>query len=118
MRLISVVMGTKSEEARAVESQKLFAYGFRYYQTHPLYTKGQELSRHRVWKGQADDVGLGLPHDVTITIPRGASDDLKAEISVDSLIVAPIEQGQVLGELHVTLEDNQVFTSELVALEA
>ncbi len=118
MRLISVVMGTKSEEARAVESQKLFAYGFRYYQTHPLYSKGQELSRHRVWKGEAEDIGLGLPRDVTITIPRGASDNLKAQISVDSLIVAPIEQGQVLGELHVTLEDDQVFTSELVALES
>ncbi len=118
MRLISVVMGTSSEEARAVESQKLMAYGFRYYQTHPLYKQGQELSRNRVWKGVVDEVGLGIPNDVTITIPRGASGSLEAKISIDSIIEAPIEQGQVLGELHVLLQDKSVYQTDLVALEA
>ncbi len=118
MRLITVVMGTSSEEARAVESQKLMAYGFRYYQTHPLYKQGQELSRNRVWKGVVEEVGLGIPEDVTITIPRGASAALEAKISVDSVIEAPIEQGQVLGELQVLLEGKAVYQSDLVAQEA
>lgn len=118
MRLISVVMGTSSEEARAVESQKLMAYGFRYYQTHPLYKKGQELSRNRVWKGVVDEVGLGIPEDVTITIPRGASGALEAKVSVDTIIEAPIEQGKVLGELQVLLEGKTVYQTDLIALEA
>jgi D-alanyl-D-alanine carboxypeptidase len=116
MRLISVVMGTRSEAVRAEESAKLLAYGFRFFQTHNLYKNDQELSRVRVWKGEADEVALGVDKDVTITIPRGSSEALKAEMVVDSKIVAPITAGQPLGELRVTLEDKVIFESPLVAL--
>jgi D-alanyl-D-alanine carboxypeptidase (penicillin-binding protein 5/6) len=118
MRLISVVMGTRSEAVRAEESAKLLAYGFRFYQTHSLYSENQELSRSRVWKGDADEVALGVDKDVVITIPRGASEALKAEIVVDSQIVAPIQKGQALGELRVTLENNEIYKTPLVALAA
>lgn len=116
MRLISVVLGARSEESRAVESQKLLAYGFRYYQTHTLYEKGAELTRAKVWKGQADEVVLGVGEKVTITIPRGAKDELQAEMLVDSQIEAPITAGQTLGEFRVTWEGDDVFTAPLVAL--
>ncbi len=118
MRLISVVMGTRSEAVRAEESAKLLAYGFRFYQTHNLYSENQELSRSRVWKGEASEVALGVDKEVVITIPRGASEALKAEIVVDSRIVAPIEKGQSLGELRVTLEEKEIYKSPLVALTA
>ena len=117
MRLISVVLGTKSDETRAVESTKLLAYGFRYYQTHALYGAGDVLKESRVWKGLTDKVSLGIAEDATITIPRGAKDKLNAEIQVDTLIEAPITQGQVLGELVVKLEGVPVYQAELVALE-
>lgn len=117
MRLIAVVLGTKSEESRAVETQKLLSYGFRYFKTHKLYDEAQELSRARVWKGMADEVSLGVANKVFITIPSGASDQLEAEIAVDNLIQAPIEAGQVLGDLKVTLEGEQVYAGDLVALE-
>lgn len=116
MRLISVVLGARSEEARAVESQKLLAYGFRYYQTHTLYDRGAELTRAKVWKGQADEVALGVGEEVTITIPRGAKDELQAEMLVDSQIEAPITAGQTLGEFRVTWQGNDVFTAPLIAL--
>lgn len=116
MRLISVVLGTRSEAVRAEESSKLLAYGFRYYQTHSLYSKDQELSRSRVWKGEENEVALGVGKDVVITIPRGSSEALKAEIVVDSKIVAPIEAGQALGELRVTLEEKEIYKTPLVAL--
>lgn len=117
MRLISVVLGARSEEARAVESQKLLAYGFRYYQTHTLYPEGAELTRAHVWKGQADEVPLGVGKEVTITIPRGAKDELKAEMLVDLQIEAPLTQGQELGEFIVTWEGKNVYRAPLVALE-
>lgn len=116
MRLISVVMGANSEEARAVESQKLLAYGFRYYQTHTLYPKGAELTRAKVWKGQVDEVALGVGEKVTITIPRGAKDELKAQMLVDSKIEAPLTEGQPLGEFKVTWGETDVFEAPLVAL--
>lgn len=116
MRLIAVVLGTDSENARAVEAQKLLAYGFRYYQTHQLYSKGEELSRNKVWKGKLEEVSMGLDSDAVITIPRGGKDQLKAEVSIDSFIQAPIEPGRVLGELTVTLLDDQVYRADLVAL--
>lgn len=118
MRLISVVLGTKSEAVRAEESSKLLAYGFRYFQTHSLYAKGQELSRTRVWKGQENDVGLGVDKEVMITIPRGSADALKAEIVIDSHVTAPLTAGQTLGELRVTLEDKEIYKAPLVALAA
>jgi D-alanyl-D-alanine carboxypeptidase (penicillin-binding protein 5/6) len=118
MRLISVVLGARSEAVRAEESQKLLAYGFRYFQTHKLYDKDQELSRARVWKGAADEVVLGVGKDVVITIPRGASDSLKAEITVAKQIEAPLTQGQSLGELVVSLDGKEIYKAPLVALQA
>lgn len=118
MRLISVVLGAKSDEARAIESQKLLAFGFRYYQTHKLYDPGQELSVNKVWKGKADEVALGLTESSVVTIPRGSKDSLKAEMMIDSQIEAPISEGQTLGELVVTLDDKEIFKSDLVALSA
>lgn len=116
MRLISVVLGAKTDEARAVDSQKLLSYGFRYYQTHPLYKGGETLSTAKVWKGEADQISLGLLEDAVITIPRGGKDQLAAEIRVDSVIQAPIETGQVLGELVVQREGEIEFKADLVAL--
>lgn len=117
MRLISVVMGTNSENARAKETQKLLNYGFRYYQTHGLYTSGQSLTDVRVWKGAMDSMQLGLAKDVVVTIPRGQKGDLKAELKVDPVIEAPINVGQELGRLQVSLEGELIVDEALVALE-
>ncbi|MEW8156302.1 MAG: D-alanyl-D-alanine carboxypeptidase family protein, partial [Candidatus Thiodiazotropha endolucinida] len=70
MRLISVVMGTKGEEARAQASQSLLNYGFRFYETHQLYTAGEVLNRARIWKGDKEKLPLGLSQDLNVTIPR------------------------------------------------
>jgi len=117
MRLISVVMGTASEEARARESQKLLSYGFRYYRTHQLYTAGQVLKDTKVWGGARDQVRLGLTEDLAVTVPRGKTDQLEATLELDKVIKAPVEQGQPLGQVRVTLGGETVTTVPLVALE-
>lgn len=118
MRLIAVVMGTRSEESRAAESQKLLTYGFRYYQTHKVYAAGDVLNTTRVWAGQSEQVELGLRDDIFLTIPRGAQDDLKAEMHIDEVIKAPLKVGQELGSLTIRLNDEQLIDVPLVAKQA
>jgi len=116
MRLVSVVMGTSSEEARATESQKLLTYGFRYYETLHLYKAQEPLSEVRVWGGEKSSLQLGLASQASVTIPRGAKDSLAATMDIDSVIKAPIEINQPLGVLTVSLDDGTVFEAPLVAL--
>jgi len=118
MRLIAVVMGTRSEEARATESQKLLAYGFRYFQTHKVYESGAKLNTTKVWAGMRDELDLGLQEEIFLTIPRGAQDDLVAEMLIDEVIKAPIKAGQELGKLSIRLNDEQLVDVPLVALQA
>ncbi len=118
MRLISVVLGAKSEEARARESQKLLNYGFRFFETHRLYGPGEKLTTVRVWKGEREQAALGLAEAMVITIPRGEYDNLKAAMKVQPSITAPVEKGARYGEVVVTLEGETVASAPLIALEA
>lgn len=116
MRLIAVVMGTRSDGARAAESQKLLAYGFRYFQTHKLYSQGDELSSARVWAGQEEEVKLGITEDLYLTIPRGAAEELEAKMHIDEVIKAPFKAGQELGNLTVVLNSETLVDVPLVAI--
>ncbi|SER16325.1 D-alanyl-D-alanine carboxypeptidase (penicillin-binding protein 5/6) [Amphritea atlantica] len=118
MRLITVVMGTSSEEARAQESQKLLAYAFRYFRTHKLYDAGQVLETAKVWAGQQNQLKVGLENAMAITIPRGEGEQLQAVLDLDKVIKAPIEKGQSFGSLKVMLEDKVVAEAPVIALES
>ena len=118
MRLISVVLGTRSENARAQETQKLFNYGFRFFETHDLYQAGQQIADSKVWKGATDKVVLGLEKRLTITVPRGRYGELVATTNIQQPIIAPIEVGQVLGQVDIHLAGELVATKQLVAIEA
>lgn len=118
MRLIAVVMGARSEEARAVESQKLLTYGFRYFQTLKLYSPDDEISNVRVWSGKGDQLGLGVAKAVFLTIPRGAQESLKATMHIDDIIKAPIQAGQEMGNVTVELDGEQLLDIPLVAQQA
>ena len=118
MRLISVVMGTSSESSRAAESQKLLAYGFRYYKTHKLYSKHEVVNQTRIWKGQAETLPLGPSEDVYLTIPRGSEDSLVATITVDKIVEAPVNRDQELGNVTVELDGDQLLNITLSALES
>lgn len=116
MRLISVVMGTKSDKARTVNTQALLNYGFRYYESHKLYKAGETLIEQRMWKGENKLIPLGLDNDLAVTIPRGRYDDLKASMSIDEKIIAPINEGDPVGVVKVTLEGEDYIEAPLVAL--
>lgn len=118
MRLISVVLGTKSDDGRVRASRALLDYGFRFYDTYKLYAAGQTLTTRRIWKGAENEIPLGLDQDLYVTIPRGRRNDIKAKLVVDSTILAPAKQGQTFGSIHIELGDKELTTQPLVALTA
>ncbi|WP_244884552.1 D-alanyl-D-alanine carboxypeptidase family protein [Marinagarivorans algicola] len=116
MRLISVVLGTRSKEARAVESQKLLSYGFRYYTTHTVVKAGQSLIDSHIWQGLTDTLALGVQEDLTLTVPRGSEDKLELTTEVAKTIKAPIKEGEVMGKLSIAFNGDVLYRGELVAL--
>jgi len=118
MRLISVVLGTKSKSARANESQTLLNYGFRFFETHKLYDANTVLASARVWKGATETVDLGLAEDLFVTISRRHYKDMKAVTDIDYKIMAPIEKGDQLGMVNVLLRNKIVSSKPLIALNA
>jgi D-alanyl-D-alanine carboxypeptidase (penicillin-binding protein 5/6) len=117
-RFIAVVMGTANERARAAETEKLLAYGFRYFQTTPLYQAGQQVGTSRVWAGQADEVSLAIPKDVVLTLPKGREQSLQAKMHINEVIKAPIAVGQELGNLTVELDGQLLVNTPIVAVQA
>ncbi|MBI3343330.1 MAG: D-alanyl-D-alanine carboxypeptidase [Gammaproteobacteria bacterium] len=117
MRLISVVLGTESENSRAKESEQLLNYGFRFYETHALYAAGKPLGTARVWKGVSRDLPLGLSEDLYVTAPRGQYKNLTAALEADMRIIAPAGKGERHGAVKVSLGDKVLATRPLVALQ-
>lgn len=117
MRLISVVMGTKSQAARKVDTQKLLSYGFRYFQTYPLYKAGEVLEHYRVWGGKQEQIKLGLKDALSLTVPKGKQGEVKAELRVDSVLRAPLKKGDKVGMVVFMLGRDVLEEHPLVALE-
>ncbi len=117
MRLISVVMGTSSPNARKRETRSLLNYGFRFYETDVMVPAREELEKPRVWKGQMDYVAVGLAEDIVLTLPRGKRRELNRELVLQDPIVAPLAVGDPVGELTLTLDGEVIEQVSLVALE-
>jgi D-alanyl-D-alanine carboxypeptidase (penicillin-binding protein 5/6) len=115
-RLISVVMGTPTDAARADDSQALINYGFRYFHTYKLYDALQPITTARVWYGMDKTVPLGLKKPLFVTIPTGTYQQLHATMTVDPNIQAPVANGQQLGEVNVTLDGKIILSPSLIAL--
>lgn len=117
-RLISVVLGTNSDSARAIESQKLLNHGFQYYDSIRLYEKGQQLSLLEVWKGADSKVKAGFDRDLFLTIPKGDADKVKATLVSHQPLIAPVSLGQQVATLHVTVDGKEIPDIPVLALEA
>jgi D-alanyl-D-alanine carboxypeptidase (penicillin-binding protein 5/6) len=101
-RLLSVVLGTASREARASESQKLLNWGFTAFDPVRLFEAGKPIVQPEVWKGTQRQAKLGAEGSVVIAVPRGEGDKLKTEVQRTDPLVAPLAKGQRVGTLKVT----------------
>jgi len=118
MRLISVVLGDKSEESRANSSRALLNYGFRFFETRKLYSAGQTLKQVRVWKGASDQLALGVAENLYVTFPRGSYKQLSATIDIQPQIIAPASKGQKIGTLNIALNKQVITEASLLALKS
>ena len=117
-RLLSVVLGTASEAARAAESRELLNYGFQFYDSVKLYEKSQPVTSLRVWKGSGNSVKAGFLSDFYVSPPKGRADRLKAVLESQQPLFAPIGVGQQIGTMKLTLDGKPYAEVPVVALEA
>lgn len=115
-RLISIVLGSESETIRAQESLKLLNYGFQFFDTVRLYAAGQDLSQFRVWKGKVNEVPVGFTEDFVISLPKDQSQRVEAALTSNQPVLAPIQQGQPIGMLVLSLDGRLLGEYPVVAL--
>lgn len=118
MRLISVVLGTRSTNARKNDTRSLLNYGFRFFETSTLFEAGQELEKPRIWKGQQDYVPVGILEETVLTLPRGKKKHLATSVEMQQDIEAPIAVGDELGTVVMSLDGETVYRGPVVALAA
>ncbi|MDP2882051.1 MAG: D-alanyl-D-alanine carboxypeptidase family protein [Azonexus sp.] len=116
-RLLSVVLGTASDSARASESQKLLNWGYISYDAVTLFAKDQAVASLRAWKGAQSEVKAGFTSDLSIAVPKGYADKVKSEFVAEPRLIAPIAAGQKLGVLKVTIDGKVYGEYPVVALE-
>lgn len=116
-RLISVVMGTASTNARSIESQRLLNYGFQFFDTAAPYKKHQPVADVRIWKGAQDKLKIGFGQDIYFSLPKGKVDSLKARMEYRQPLVAPVGQGQEVGKVKFVLDGLEIAAYPLIALE-
>jgi len=116
-RLLSVVLGTKSDATRASESLKLLNWGFQSYDSVTLFAKGQPVDSLRIWKGAQPAVKAGFIYDFSIAVPRGYADKVKSEFTPQARLIAPIEAGQKLGTMKVVIDGKVYGEYPVTALE-
>lgn len=117
MRLIAVVMGARSPQAREAESKKLLNYGFRFFETVTPYKAGDEFTSQKIWYGDKSEVRLGVLEDTPVTIYRGQSDNLKANFELSQELKAPLNRGDVVGTVYFQMEGEDIAKFPLVVLE-
>lgn len=117
-RLLAVVLGADSEASRVAESEKLLNWGFQNFDDIRLSAPGRAVATARVWKGAVDQVGLGSPAGIVVSVPRGAGAGLRSVVQRPDPLVAPIARGQALGTLQVSLAGKPVGAWDLQAVDA
>lgn len=118
MRLIAVVLGTESDDARNNEAEALLNYGFRYFENVPVRKAGDVLAIPEVFKGAASSVPVGLAKNLTVLVPRDQAKNVTVSMTLTPKLVAPLTVDQPVGTLTVKLGDKVVATRDVVALKA
>ena len=115
-RLIMVINGLKSMADRREESKRLIGWGIGSFENITMYKKGDIVDQIPVWLGVQKEVPVTISGDVSVTVPRGGTPDVKAEIQYNKPVLAPIQKGQKLGSVVVRGPDHQVKTADLIAV--
>ena len=116
-RLLSIVLGAASENARANESQKLLNWGYTAFDAVKLFDAAQAVQTPPLWKGKAPTLKLGRQEAIVVAVPSGSAGKISTQVLRPDPLVAPFTQGQAVGSLKVVLGDQTLREVPLVALE-
>jgi D-alanyl-D-alanine carboxypeptidase (penicillin-binding protein 5/6) len=116
-RLLAVVLGARSENARAMESQRLLNYGFQSFETVRLYKANQPVTKIKLYKGRQNEVGVGFAQDMYVTVPRGAGNRVQAQLITRQPMIAPVSRGQQLGTVRLSVDGRPLGDYPLRALD-
>ena len=116
-RLLSIVLGAASENARANESQKLLNWGYTAFDSVKLFDAGQAAATPAIWKGKQSTLKIGREQAIVVTVPSGSAGKISTEIVRQDPLIAPFTKGQSIGMLKVRLGEQQIAEVPLVALE-
>ncbi len=116
-RLIGVVMGAGSWNGREQSSLAILNYGFRFFDTVKLYEAGSPIQTLRIFKGSTEELPVGTIDTLAVSIPRGAQDKLSVQADVQQPLIAPVQAGQTLGTVTVSLDGDTLLQEPLVALQ-
>jgi serine-type D-Ala-D-Ala carboxypeptidase (penicillin-binding protein 5/6) len=117
-RLLSIVVGTDSENARANESQKLLNWGYTAFDAIKLFDANQPVATLPIWKGQVNALKLGSFQPLVVAVPAGSAAQIKTQVVRPEPLVAPFAKGQAVGSLRVLRGDQTLLDVPLMALEA
>lgn len=122
-RLVSVVLGiqgSRNEGFRQREeaNQSLLNWGFRAFETHRLYRAAQTIAEPELWRGDNNQAPLTIAQDFYVTVPRGRYDELQAEMVLPETLIAPLEQGQAVGTVKVSLNGDVLAEAPLISQQA
>jgi D-alanyl-D-alanine carboxypeptidase (penicillin-binding protein 5/6) len=115
-RLIGVVLGAQKEKDRFQASQTLLNYGFSFYESRKLYDADTPIVTTRIWKGQENELPLGVTYPLYVTVPKGQATQVSTTTIIQPTIVAPVQKDQSFGEIVVKLGDQEMSKTPLVAL--
>jgi D-alanyl-D-alanine carboxypeptidase (penicillin-binding protein 5/6) len=114
-RVFMVLNGMDDMQARADESAKVLDYGYREYGLYPIAKEGDIMATPKVWLGQAPTVQIVAADDAVVTLPRSSRSGLRAVVSFDQPIAAPIKKGQQVGVLIISVQGMDSKSIPLVA---
>ncbi len=114
-RLVSVVLGAANETMRATESQKLLNYGFQFFESTLVYKQAQTINTLRVYKGQDKTIAATINKDYYISLPKGDYARVKASMTSQQPLIAPIKAGQTIGKITFVLDGKTINEQALVA---
>lgn len=117
MRLNAVIIGADNDNARMDQAQQLLNYGFRFYVTKNLLMANKPIATTAVYQGKTNQISGGVLEDLYVTVPQGQQALVNTQIQIDPMLKAPIERGQTIGQLIVTLNDQTLVQHPIVALE-
>lgn len=116
-RLISVVLGAQKEKDRVQATQALLSYGFSNFESRKLYDANTPIVTTRIWKGEENELALGITQGLSVTVPKGQAPQVSTTTTVQPTIIAPVQKDQPLGEIVVKLGDQEISRTPLVALK-